>query len=229
MRLPKPSYIVPLNFNSAIFGILLAIASFFTIALVSHHPAAEMHDISTGLENIRAIDAQGRMVHGILIVMVMLSGIGFTGFAIRLNIANPLVLTGAISYWFGVFAMIFSATMDGFVLADIASKFSQDNQMGYAFINFSMMMVQAIAKVGFALMGSSAILWGLALIHFSGLNRIFGALGVLIGAFCLGFILLSTKQIDVRILFYYTVLQIVWHFIIAYWLIFIPKENVETK
>lgn len=216
--------IVALKFNSKIYGWILAISSLLALAFIAHHPEADMHNASNGLENLSAVGPIGRIVHGSLIFMVLMFAIGFTGFALRIGIKHPLVMAGWIAYIIGTMAMILAASIDGFLLADISDKMSGNRQLAYDLIHYSMIYNQVLARLGFILMAAAAVFWGIALVHFAGIKRIIGLCSIIIGASSIAFVLISSERIDVRILLFYMIAQLIWHLIIATWMI-LTKDN----
>lgn len=208
-----------LRFNSKIYGWILAIASLIALAFIAHHPEADFHNPTNGLENMSAIGPAGRIVHGTLIFMVLLFAIGFTGFALKIGIKHPLVMAGWISYIIGTMAMIQAASIDGFLLTDISNKMSANRQLAYDLIHLSMIYNQILARLGFCLMALGAIFWGIALIHFNGIKRLIGFSSFLIGAVSVAFVLINSDRIDVKVLLLYMIVQLVWHLIIATWMI----------
>ncbi len=212
-----------LRFNSKTYGWILAVASLIALAFIAHHPEADFHNPTNGLENMSAIGPAGRIVHGTLIFMVLLFAIGFKGFALKIGIRHPLVMAGWITYIIGTMAMIQAASIDGFLLTDISNKMSANRQLAYDLIHLSMMYNQILARLGFCLMALSAIFWGIALIHFNGIKRLIGFSSLLIGAVSVAFVLINSDRIDVKVLLIYMIVQLIWHLIIAIWMI-ISKE-----
>ena len=217
--------LIHLKFNGKIYGWILAISSLLALAFIAHHPEADLHNSANGLENLAAIGYLGRIVHGTLIFMVLMFAVGFSGFALRLGIKHPLVMSGWIAYIIGTIAMILAASIDGFLLADISDKMSDNRQLAYDLIHYSMIYNQILARLGFSLMAAASLFWGVAMIHFSGNKRIIGLCSIIIGGTSLAFVLISSERIDVRILLFYMIAQLIWHLIIATWMIR-TKDNV---
>jgi hypothetical protein len=208
----------PLQLNGTAYGWLLAVTTVLTLALIAHHPVADMHDRARGLQNIVAVGDRGRWVHGALIMMMVFFTTGFSGFAWRLGIAHPLVMAGWLSQLLGAVAMIAAAITDGFVIPDLAARMAGQTEMGYAMITLCGSWIQAETKLGFVLMALSAVFWGHALLHHKGGARWIGLLGIAAGGFSAAFILTMTLRFDVSRLFGYMTAQSAWYLTVAFWM-----------
>ncbi|EGF90434.1 putative membrane protein [Asticcacaulis biprosthecium C19] len=211
--------ITPLRLNAPAYGWLLGLSTLAALALISHHPTASVGHPEDGLNNILAVAAQGRHVHGALTAMLLLFATGFSGFAWRLGISHPLVMAGWLSYVGGSLVMMLAALFDGFVIADIAARMADQRQAAFDLIHFSGIVIQALARLAFVLMALSSLLWGLALLHRKGWTRGLGLLGIVVGALSLAFLLLTAIGFDVGRLLIYMAVQTVWHAAVALWLI----------
>ncbi|ESQ89844.1 hypothetical protein ABAC460_11110 [Asticcacaulis sp. AC460] len=209
----------PLRLNAPAYGWLLGLSTLAALAFISHHPTANLGHPEDGLNNILAVAAQGQQVHGALTVMVLLFATGFSGFAWRLGISHPLVMAGWLSYVGGSLVMMFAALFDGFIIADIAARMGDHPETAYGLIQFSGIVIQAVARLAFVLTALSSVFWGLALLHYKGLTRGLGALSLAVGTASLACLLLTTIGFDVGRLLIYMAAQAVWHMAVALWLI----------
>lgn len=205
----------PLQFNGAAYGWLLGVATLLTLVFIAHHPVADIRH----LPSVAAAAGPGRLVHGGLIVLVLLSATGFSGFAWRLGIGHPLVMAGWLSQIVAATAMVTAAITDGFVIPDLAARMAGDADLARSLITLCGCGIQAAAKLAFVLMALSAVFWGLALQHHKGGARWIGLLGIAAGGISVAFVLTMTQGFNVERLFTYVAAQSAWYLVVAIWLI----------
>lgn len=202
-----------------IFGWIFAIASLLALFLVAHHPVADMHDHNEGIKNLAAIGGPARMVHGFLIFMTLLFVVGFIGLVLKTGMSKPIPMLGSVSYLFGSIIMIFAALIDGFLIADIAGSLNAEADLSLNFIKFSMMFNQILAKTAFALIAFGILCVGIELATRTKMDRVFGIFSIVFGILGTGFILNLTSRLDVKVLLYYMIAQVIWNLCASVWMI----------
>lgn len=202
-----------------IFGWLLAASTIIALALVAHHPVADMRSSLQGLENLGLVASASRWVHGSLMVLIIFFSAGFYGFAMRLGLGHPLVATGLVSYLAGSFIMLIAPLFDGFIFSDIGVKFADNPRIAYDFLGYSMIITQACAKLGFVLWALSAFLLGLALLHYKGILRGFGIFAIAFAICASVFIINMQHYFNPHNLLLFMVFLALWHFAVSFILI----------
>ena len=205
-----------LQLNGTAYGWLLAVTTVLSLAVIAHHPMADMHDPARHLANIVAIGQADCWVHGLVIVVTLLLTTGFSGFAWRLGVAHPLVMAGWLAQLFGATALIGAALLDGFVVPDLAARGGAN---AYDFLAFCGIWLQADTRLGFVLIAVSAVFFGHALLHHRGGALWIGLLGIAVGGFSAVFLLAMTARFNAPLLLAYMTGQAVWHLTVAFWMI----------
>ncbi len=209
----------PLRINAPAYGWLLAITTLISLAVIAHHPMADLHDPSRGLENVVALAGPARWVHGGAIAFVLMFAVGFSGVAWRLGISHPLVMMGWLSYVSGAILMMPAALLDGFVIPEIAGRMVAERQAAYDLIAFCGILIQAFAKLAFALQALAAVAFGGALMHRPGVRRWIGVFAMAVGGLSGAFILTAQMRFDVERLLIYMAVQSAWQLVAAVWMI----------
>lgn len=209
----------PLRLNAPVYGWLLAITTIVSLAVIAHHPMADLHDRSRGLENVVALAGPAQWVHGSAIAFVLMFAVGFSGVAWRLGISHPLVMTGWLSYVCGTIVMMAAALIDGFIIPDIAGRLAAERQAAYDLITFCGVMIQAFAKLAFALQALGAVALGGAFMHRPGAQRWMGLFAIAVGGLSGAFILTMQMGFDVERLLIYMAAQSIWQLVAAVWMI----------
>jgi hypothetical protein len=142
-------------------GGALAGASILSIVAMAHHPSGFGHD---GL---------AQLVHGVMIAIVIMLLAGYARLASRLGLARFSNVLALITYGAGVVANIFAATINGFVVGDLAARGASEDilRLCWAFN-------QALAYGAVYATSIAFFIWGLSLVRRPGLSRIVGVLGL---------------------------------------------------
>lgn len=211
----------PLRLNAPVYGVLLTVTTLLALIIVAHHPVADLHDRAQGLQNLVAIGAVDRWVHGALIAIVLLWAVGFSGFAWRLGIEHPAVMAGWLAYIVGGVFVVLAGLIDGFIVPDLADRLSDQvaHPAAYDLLALCGIANQALTKLGLVFMAVGILMWGHALMHHRGLARLMALFAMLTGGVSAAFILTSPERIDVHTLFWYLVGQVVWNLSVAMWMV----------
>lgn len=221
----------PLRLNGPVYGILLALVTLAATILVAHHPVAHMHDPASALSNLAAIGSRSSLVHGALIALTLLWCVGMSGFAWRLGIEHPAVMAGWLAYVCGSVFLILAGLVDGFVVPDIAAKFSLDPTAHPAALDLIAVcweLLQASTRLGLVLIAFGSVMWGHALMHHRGIARLIALLAMATGGMSAVYLMTKTGAIDVPTLFWYLVAQVIWNLTVAVWMIRGPKRPVTS-
>jgi hypothetical protein len=149
-------------------ALAIIVATIATLILVAHHPVVGPG--GTPQESLSSIVALGQIdavVHGMLIAMVGLFAYGFAVFGVRLGLQRGPALLATLAYLLGCISVVGAALLDGFVIPDIAARFSTSTdsqiQVAHGILASCGIAVQVLTKFGFSLMSVGFIAWSLAL------------------------------------------------------------------
>lgn len=162
-------------------GVALAAASILSVVAMAHHPSGP-----------GGHGGLNQAVHGIMIVIVLVSLGGYARFAIRLGIARFDVLLGLIAYAASALANVLAATINGFV-APAAFERSVSSDV----LRLAWEFNQALAYG--AAYGTSAalLLWSFALLRCAGFERFLGVSALVVGAVTIGLLAGDLVQMNV--------------------------------
>jgi hypothetical protein len=127
-----------------------------------------------------------RVVHGSLIALLVVQACCYSTVCMRLGIARGLVRAGAISYAIGIFAIIVAATIDGFIVADIATRYAagraEDLEAARHLLNLCGISIGVFTSLAVIAMSAAFVAWSLELLRAPRANAWLGASGLVLGA-----------------------------------------------
>jgi len=161
-------------------GVGLAAASVLSIVAMAHHPSGPG---PSGLN---------QLVHGAMIAVVLVSVAGFIRLAMRIGLHRFFVLMGLVAYCTGAGANMLAATINGFVVPSVFAHSVSDDILRLCW-EFN----QALAYGAAYAVSAAFALWGLELARVSGLQRIFGLAGVVVGLVTAALLAVSIVRMNV--------------------------------
>ena len=169
--------------NTLLAGTALA------LVFVAHHPVLGAHagpeDPRAVLQTIAGLRGMDHLVHGGLIVLLLAFAVCLVEFARRIDPDRAFGRVGLLVYGAGIAATIGAATLDGFVIPDIARHFvgapAEDVRVGYGLLVFAGLAIQNLTKLGFILMSGGILAWSCGLLGIGGRASAAGVVGLLAG------------------------------------------------
>jgi hypothetical protein len=181
---PSDDRIGPSKTTERVGGAILALTGVLMLGLILNHPTVAGHQAVQALAvSIGRVAAVDRLVHGMLMAIIGLQAVGFYVFAARLGLRGPAVAAGLMAFTAGAVVMVIPATLDGFVIPDVASAcLKLAGGCGAADVGALRLisaMIQDFTKVALILMSAASAAWGAALAVRRGwLTRIAGVVGL---------------------------------------------------
>lgn len=195
-------------------GILLIVATLFSVFAMAHHPAVTAPDLAQAIQQLKDMADLSAWVHGILIALMLVSFYAFTEFSLRRGIQRPLVRAGLVAYGAGVVAMIGAASISGFVTARVpmlaAHAGDTDLHVMAVLINLCGLLNRTMANIGALAMSAGIFAWSLNLVRERGFTRIVGAAGILIGLSPTAALIFGGLHLDVQGMMLVVALQAFW-------------------
>jgi hypothetical protein len=200
-------------------GILL-IAALLEVAAMAHHPAVQTPDPLEAAREMVALSFPAALVHGLLITLMLLISYGCAVLASGRGLARPLIGIGSIFYGAGVVVMIGAALVSGFVLSDLARWLphatAADRPGLESFFILCRVLNQTCAKFGVVAMSVGIACWSLDLLGTSGIRRVVGAWGCLVGIVPVLALPLRWIHLDVHGMAQVVALHAAWYVAVAF-------------
>lgn len=174
---------MPDQANGRVGGAVLIAVAILAVFAIVYHP----------------VDGQGdnqvnRAIHALMMILVLLLSFGFARFALRRGIVRPAVLAGAIGYAVSVCAEIGAATINGFIVPDLAAGGIADPDI----YSLAREANQTLAALGVYAGGSALVFWGLDLAwHGSWRDRATSLPGLSLGLISVLLLATGVVQMDV--------------------------------
>jgi hypothetical protein len=167
-------------------GIILIASSLLAMLMIAHHPQATTHAAGQLMAEIADKAAIDRLVHGSLMVLLAIQAWCYSGFCMRLGIAHGMVRAGATAYAMGIVAIFTAATIDGFVVADVGTRYvagrPEELEAARHLLNLCGISVGEFTSVAVVAMSTAFIRWSLALLRAPRVNAWLGVTGLMLGA-----------------------------------------------
>jgi hypothetical protein len=170
-------------------GVVIAACGALAVFAMAHHPSVETHTAAETIREIGRIGATNQIVHGAMIAILAALLFGFAVYSLRRGLAKEAVLGGFIAHAIGTAAMIVAATVSGFLVSDIASRYAtaapNNLQFAVQVIAICGEIIQLFGRLGVIGMSLAVVLWSIDLVRLTGVARAAGILGFVAGAFAL--------------------------------------------
>lgn len=159
------------------------------------------------------------VVHGALIALMLLIVYGFVEFTTRRGINRPLVRAGAISYGFGVVAMVGAALVSGFVITGLAPLIPHGTVpellIGRQMLVLCGVLNRSCADFAVVAMSVGIFCWSLDLCRDTGSRRAIGVFGCFIGVLCALAMITGLVHLDVHGMIEVVFAQSAWNIGVA--------------
>jgi len=194
-------------------GIAVLIA--VMLAMVMHHPVAGQTEAAAIIDSIARQAAANRLVHGTLAAAMTVMTSIMLGFAMRLDLARPHVLLGAVASALALVLICLAVLLDGFVAPALAMRCMTIGQecavQTLALLKYGGLQIEFMTRVGlFALAGATALWAGDLVLRKDG-TRIAGVLGLLSATTQFGILLLSDERLNPLSLALIVAAQAIWY------------------
>ena len=184
------------------------------LVMVLHHPVAGQKDATAIVESIARQASAIRFVHGTVAAAMTVMTSLMLGFAIRLDLARPHVLLGAVSSGFALIMICFAVLLDGFVAPELAIKCTNigGDCVGptQAMLRYGGVQIEFMTRFGLLALAAATALWASDLVLRKDSARIFGALGMASAVVQFG-LLVSGDRLDPHSLALIVTAQAVWY------------------
>lgn len=182
-------------------GAVIVAASLLALLMMAHHPSGSTRDIAAFVAESARIGALNRFVHGTLIALLGALLFGFADFSRGFGGGRPLVRAALIAYAIGVGADIGAASINGFAVGRLASRYvgtdaAALDQLRHL-LHLCWSMNQTLADLGEVARALAITLWSIAIL-LTRTNRLLGATGVLVGVGIATALLSGRLALDVR-------------------------------
>ena len=213
--------------SSTIYGIALVIGTICMIVTMFAHPTGS--DILPNNNNALHGIQINIFAHSIGIASIPISFLGFLGLSQILGIKRPLIQSALIAHGFGALAGMCAAVFSGLAATSIVKLMMKTNDESIRIIlqtifHYNGFLNQSFAKVIVVSSSVAVIGWSIGLFKISGLAKITGVLGILIGLISLVTFLLGFLRLDIQGFGLFVFAQSVWVVLTAVWMINF-KEN----
>lgn len=145
-------------------GVALALASVLVVAVMAHHPSNFESEL-------------GAPVHAVMIVLIVVSWVGYARLAWRCGLHRFSVLFGLAAYTVASFANVLAGTIDGFITPALLERNVSEDVLRMCWE-----MNQAMAFGAVYATGGAITIWSVQLLRVGGLERFIGMAGIGIGA-----------------------------------------------
>lgn len=212
--------------NSTIYGIALILGTICMVVTIFTHPTSAdiLPNNSDALHGIQI----NIFAHSIGIAGIPISLLGFLGLSQILGIKRLLIQSALIAHGFGAIAGMCAAVFSGFAATSLVKLMMERDESTRTTLqmifHYNGFLNQGFAKVIVVSSSIAVFGWSIELLKISGLAKITGVLGVLIGLISLAAFLLGFLRLNVRGFGLFVFAQSVWIVLTAIWMINF-KEN----
>jgi len=189
--------------DARIFGWMLAGAALLSTGFAMIHPHLSSHDLDHVLPEMVAGATFNGWVHGSLLALMLVLVAGFFGLSLRLGIGRPAVALAMTAYLLGSLAMAGAAVINGFALGIFAGRYDgavRPDQVAAVSASFNMAgsIAATWAGIGAVAMSAALALWSLRLVALGGVQRVLGALGLVLGIATAAMLVTGTLILNVH-------------------------------
>jgi hypothetical protein len=192
-------------------GALMVIAALLEVAAMAHHPSVRAHDMAQVLAQIRHDSGASGLVHGVLIVLMLVTLVGFSEFCLRRDLRR---LSIRAAYATGTLAMIGAALVSGFIVPDLAARLARatpdELQLSGEFLALCRSLNRTLAVTGVLAMSAAIASWSGALLAERRAARWLAALGIAAAVLPGAALALGQLKLDVAGMGAVVALQAAW-------------------
>jgi hypothetical protein len=200
-------------------GIAIALAAIAMIIFMAHHPLPSAPDTEHFIGELVHEALASAIVHGVLIGMMGLLLLGFTGLADQLGWYRLSVRAGLVAYAAGCVAMTAAALTDGFILPSLAvhyaDRLSGDLEIFRASSQLLYLALAAATRLGVFSLSLAVVLWSLELVWRAGARSAVGTLGLVVGVIPIVLLLMGRLPLNFHGMLAFVVSQAAWYLAIA--------------
>lgn len=172
--------------NAQISGIILAISSTLSFAVILHHPTISAHELSLQVaENANEMTING-LVHGGLIGCLLVNLLAFTLYSNHRGMANISVLAAFLMYSSSALLMIIAALINGFVYPQFLQQIAccQPDLLEYTPLikTFSWNVNQTLASASVIGTAIATACWSINLLRSFGIQKLVALCGLTMGS-----------------------------------------------
>lgn len=161
-------------------GMLIAIAVLSLFAML-HHPVAHSSGAQSHSEAMVRIAGLARLVHGALIATMTLSLVLLGEFA-QLKVRRAAWMrAGFIVYLIGTLLLTGAALINGFAVPALAESVAANAAGIEATYALAWQLNQALSAAGTIALAAGMVIWSIDLVRATGLTRLTGGYGILVG------------------------------------------------
>lgn len=200
-----------------IAGGLLFIAALGAMVLITQHPTTGSPGHDSVANEIIAESALNSFVHGGMIAFVLVSYFALSALSRRLGEAHSSVRAAQLLFAAATIAMAGAALVSGFIVPGLAAHYADGAQQDLFITQLHVLgeTNQALAKMGSIFYGAAIFLWSLRLVALTGLARIAGFVGLVVGALIAAGILSGHLVLNVHGMGVVIFLMGVWFMLVA--------------
>jgi hypothetical protein len=194
------------------------------LAMVTHHPVGGQTDAAGIVGSIARQATADRLVHGTLAAAMTVMTSIMLGFAMRLGLARPHVLLGAVSSALALVLICMAVLLDGFVAPSLAVRCMTIGQecavQTLALLKFGGLQIEFMTRLGlFALAGATALWAGDLVLRRDG-ARIAGGLGLFSALAQFGILAFGDERLGAHSLALIVAAQAIWYLSVAAIIVF---------
>jgi amino acid transporter len=204
----------PCEIPHLVAGSVLIGGAVLQILAMAHHPSLTRGDVTSALEQLRAMASLAAWVHGILIALLLLSAWAVGEFCVWRGMRRWPTRAGLVFYAAGVLGLIGAAIISGFVTASAATLVqgsgTPELQSAAQLLGFCGLLNRALANFGSVALAAGIFIWSVDLLRTAGFARVVGAIGIVAGIATVFGILSGAIHLDVHGMTLVALLQSAW-------------------
>lgn len=167
-------------------GGLIFLAMLAALVLMLHHPTS-----FNGPDDSRLLaDWSNTVVHGAMMGCLFVLRFAFGSWARRLGLEHASVRAGALAFDGGMTAFIAATLISGFAANRLLAEPGDPDAVRAALTAFTAVS-RALANLGMLLSVAAMALWAIQMLQRGALTRITGALGLVIAAIAIGWLVVG--------------------------------------
>ncbi len=208
MSMPMPSAPssdrrAPAPAEATLAGAVLLVSSVLSVVFMSHHPTVGAHDTGAMLLEVSEKARLSALVHGALIALLGAETFALFELSGRLGWGRAPVRAAALFYLVGALAMVGAALISGFILPDVAQRFTGDATQATAGESLRQLLGacaitnRTLARFSTVAMSVSFALWSGVLWKSGGPARLVAMLGAPVSVIPAAAILAGALRLEV--------------------------------
>ncbi|QYE34224.1 hypothetical protein KZX46_15765 [Polymorphobacter sp. PAMC 29334] len=195
---------------SGIIGLILLM-----LLMVMHHPVARQTDAAGVIGSIARQASADRFVHGTLAAAITVMTSLMLGFAMRLGLARPHVLLGAVASALALVLISLAVLLDGFVAPALALRcmtIGKDCvEQTEALLRYGGLQIEFLTRLALLALAAATALWAGDLILRRDGPRIAGILGLCSAAVQFGLLTFGGERLNVQNISLILTAQVIWY------------------